>query len=289
MKKITETADMQHLALKWKKKGCSTGFVPTMGALHEGHLSLIRTARKHHDYVVVSIFVNPLQFGPGEDYDSYPADLKGDVEKAEQAGADIVYAPSVKEMYPDTPALKMYVTEGMDVLCGRHRPGHFDGVVTVVMKLFQITQPDRAYFGQKDAQQAALIKKMAADFNLPVDIAVCRTIRERDGLAISSRNQNLTREERLHAPRLYESLQQAHALFLKGETDPAVLEAALHDYLQDAAGAAVEYAEVLSYPSLKGSLQDTKNVIFAAAVRFSRARLIDNLIVSADGKENGYV
>ncbi len=192
-----------------RSKNKTIGLVPTMGALHQGHLSLMEQAKKTCDIVVVSIFVNPTQFGPGEDFESYPRQLEVDSRLASEAGCDVLFCPTEEIMYPDGPTQLIHVRQGADVLCGKSRPGHFDGVATVVLKLLSLVGPHKAFFGQKDAQQLAIIKQLTKEFFLPVSIIGCPTIREEDGLAKSSRNVNLTPEERAFAPMLYKTLQNA--------------------------------------------------------------------------------
>lgn len=258
----------------------TVGFVPTMGYLHEGHLSLIQAAKAKHHLVVVSIFVNPLQFGPNEDFERYPRDFKRDEQLAKEAGADVVFYPAVTEMYPEDMPMTIHVTKGTDVLCGASRPGHFDGVATVVMKLFQIIQPDEAFFGQKDAQQVAIIANMINAFNIPIQLNTCPTIREEDGLAKSSRNVYLTEDERLEAPILYQTLQYGARLIQSGEKNRETIIAEMKKRLNSASGQ-LDYIEVLSYPSLKQSEQLSGRSILAIAYFYQHARLIDNYILEA--------
>ncbi|SFE34524.1 pantoate--beta-alanine ligase [Alteribacillus iranensis] len=278
MKYVTTKAELEAERLNWEKDGKTVGFVPTMGALHEGHLSLIRKARTENDMVIVSIFVNPLQFGPDEDYDAYPRTIDMDKALAEKEGTDVLFVPPVAEMYPQPPYNKVSVIKGTDVLCGKSRPGHFDGVATVVLKLFLLTRPNRAYFGQKDAQQVAVVKNMVNDFHLPVEVIASPTIREKDGLAMSSRNKNLTSEEREDATTLFSHLKIAEDRLRSGETNITELEAEMKRSLHNATSGTVDYLEILSFPSLTKELKD-KQVIIAAALQFSKARLIDNIII----------
>ncbi|GAE34588.1 pantoate--beta-alanine ligase [Halalkalibacter akibai] len=263
-----------------RRKKRTVGFVPTMGFLHEGHLSLIQAAKAKHDLVVVSIFVNPLQFGPNEDFDRYPRDFERDEQLAKEAGADVLFYPSVTEMYPKEMPMTIHVTRGTDVLCGASRPGHFDGVATVVMKLFQIVQPDEAFFGQKDAQQVAIIANMIEAFNVPIQLNTCPTIREEDGLAKSSRNVYLTAEERQEAPIIYQTLQYGAKRIQAGEKKREIILAEMKERLLSASGR-IDYVEVLSYPSLKQPEQLSGRIILAIAYFYQHARLIDNYILEA--------
>jgi pantoate--beta-alanine ligase len=267
-----------------ERTGTRVGFVPTMGYLHEGHASLIKTAREQSDVVVLSIFVNPLQFGPNEDFDKYPRDEERDLKVAEQAGADIVFFPQVAEMYPSQTKTKVTVSGVTERLCGASRPGHFDGVATVVTKLFNIVQPDAAFFGMKDAQQVAVIEQMVTDLNQPVRIIPCPTLREADGLAMSSRNVYLNEEERKQAVVLSSTLRMAEArLKENGEAiTPEELIQYVRDHITAAPLADIDYAEVLAYPSLEplSSFKESKRIIIALAVRFGKTRLIDNAIIT---------
>jgi pantoate--beta-alanine ligase len=261
-----------------KKGARSIGLVPTMGFLHEGHISLVERAKAENDHVVMSIFVNPAQFGPNEDFDRYPRDLERDSELAEAAGTDVIFAPSVKEMYPRQSAISMSAGPLADVLCGAKRPGHFDGVLKVVTKLFHIIQPGRAYFGQKDAQQLAIIESLVADFNFPLTIRRGEKVRAADGLAKSSRNVYLSEAERNEAPHLQKALQLGKRAALAGE-DPV---APMTDYLKEQVSGEIDYIELLSYPALTETIEE--EAILALAVQFEKARLIDNLIFNMKGK-----
>jgi pantoate--beta-alanine ligase len=257
------------------------GLVPTMGYLHEGHVSLIRRARKECDVVVLSVFVNPLQFGPREDYDRYPRDLDRDARIAEQAGVDVLFAPSVEEMYPEKPLTTVTVSRLTDRLCGASRPGHFDGVATVVAKLFHIVEPDRAYFGLKDAQQVAVVERMVRDLHFPVEIIPCPTVREKDGLAVSSRNVYLSEEEREQATVLSAGLREVAEKVQAGEMTRS---RQVIDYLQGRISskplARIDYVDVLTYPDLTpvDALQGQR-ILVAVAVHFGSTRLIDNVIL----------
>lgn len=206
MKVFTKIKDIQEFLSEQKRNGKTIGFVPTMGYLHEGHLSLVKKATAENDLTVMSIFVNPIQFGPNEDFERYPRDFDRDRKLAEDNGVDVLFHPSVEEMYPEESIVQMNVKKRKDVLCGRTRKGHFDGVVTVLTKLFHITMPDRAYFGLKDAQQFAIVQGFVADLNFPIDIIGVETVREEDGLAKSSRNTYLSAQERKEAPEIYQAL-----------------------------------------------------------------------------------
>lgn len=253
----------------------SVGFVPTMGFLHEGHASLLEQARQENDIVVLSIFVNPTQFGPNEDLDRYPRDEQRDQQLARAAGVDYLFYPTNDVMYPLDMA-RVTVRSGDDVLCGASRPGHFDGVLTVVSKLFNIVQPTRAYFGLKDAQQLALIEGYVADYFVPVDIKRCPIIREADGLAKSSRNVYLSETERKQAPGIQQALQQAKQALDAGTPLETVLEqtrASLHFE-----GTTIDYVEAVAYPTLGPVDATTDTILLAVAVQFESARLIDNLL-----------
>ena len=261
----------------------TVGLVPTMGYLHEGHASLIRRAREDNGIVVVSIFVNPIQFGPGEDYETYPRDEARDLALAEAEGADLVFLPSVETMYPQPTKTKIMVSDITTRLCGASRPGHFEGVTTVVSKLFNIVQPDKGYFGMKDVQQVAVLQQMVQDLNMNVEIVPCPIVREEDGLALSSRNVYLSEEERRQALVLSRSLREAAAAVSEGT---AVTAGDIRNLLQRVISqsplADIEYAEVVSFPGLLPYPDDEEisrkdeAVLMALAVRFGRTRLIDN-------------
>lgn len=264
-----------------RNEGRTIGLVPTMGALHEGHASLIRAANMENDLVVVSVFVNPTQFGPNEDLDSYPRTLEADCLIAEREGADIVFAPTAKEMYPSEDMTWVEVTGGItNVLCGRSRPTHFRGVTTVVSKLFNLAQPDRAYFGQKDAQQVQVLAKMVKDLFFNLQLRIMPIVREADGLAKSSRNTYLSPEERRAALILSRSLKEAERLFAAGERDGAKLVAFTAELIKTEPMADIDYVEIYRMPDLaecSGPLDGAS--LLAAAVRFGKTRLIDNLVL----------
>jgi pantoate--beta-alanine ligase len=253
------------------------GLVPTMGALHEGHLSLIRRARAEADFVVVSIFVNPLQFGPQEDLSRYPKPFDRDLALCEQSGADAVFAPERTTVYPDGFETSVVVERLGARLEGARRPGHFRGVATVVLKLFNMVQPDIAYFGQKDAQQAAIIHQMVRDLNVPVDIRICPTVREPDGLALSSRNGYLNAAERQQATALFRALHKAKQLIDAGERSRESIEEAMRSVLQSEPGIITDYAEIVDPITFEPATTVAGSILAVVAARVGPARLIDNL------------
>ena len=260
-----------------QRGGCSVGLVPTMGYLHEGHLSLVRRARAENSVVVVSIYVNPTQFGPGEDLDRYPRDLARDLALCHEAGADIVWNPD--DMY-DAGHCTWVVVEGLtDHLCGSSRPTHFRGVTTVVTKLFNVVRPDRAYFGQKDAQQAFVIRRMTRDLDMGPQIVVCPTVREADGLALSSRNTYLTPPERAQAPLLHQALAAGEVLVASGERRTAVIKACVQELLAEAALGRIDYVEIVDTDGLQPVEVIADEALLAVAVFFGKTRLIDNAIL----------
>jgi pantoate--beta-alanine ligase len=254
------------------------GLVPTMGALHAGHTRLIEAARAECDLVIVSIFVNPLQFDRPEDLEKYPRALQPDVDLCSALGVDVVFAPSVAEMYPEPPDCAIDVGRVAEHLCGKFRPGHFRGVATVVMKLFQIAQPDRAYFGEKDAQQLAVIRRMVADFNVPIEIVAVPTVREPDGLALSSRNQRLQPGERRAATVLYEALKVARTQVAEGVRDAARVRQAATQVVEREPAVRLEYLEVVDPREMQPVERIEGPVIAAGAIWVGRTRLIDNVI-----------
>ena len=262
-----------------RAEGKTVGFVPTMGYFHEGHLSLMRRAREECGVVVVSIFVNPLQFGPREDYQRYPRDFQRDRELAEGAGVDAIFYPSVEEMYPPGYATYVEVQGITECLCGVFRPGHFRGVTTVVAKLFNIVQPDRAYFGQKDAQQALVIKKMVRDLNMDLEVVVLPTVREEDGLAMSSRNVYLSPRERQLAAAIPRSLRAAEEAYKAGERQAQKIVELVRGVLGESPGIEIEYVEVRSLPNLEPLERVEGPALLALAVRIGPARLIDNTVL----------
>ena len=279
MKIIDSIPRMSTFSKILKKEGKVIGFVPTMGYLHEGHLSLIKTAKKHTDVVIVSVFVNPIQFGPSEDFDKYPRDPKRDEDLACFAGADVIFYPSTKEMYPKGYSTYVDVENLTEGLCGASRPGHFRGVATVVAKLFGIVKPNMAYFGQKDAQQAIVIKKMVKDLNMDVELKVLPTVREPDGLAMSSRNINLSGPERQDAFVLYLSLNKAESMIKEGEREAKKIIKAMKDLIEEKKSARIDYVSIVDTENLKPLGNISGEVLIALAVFIGKMRLIDNIII----------
>lgn len=278
---VTTISLLREAVRKARQHGQTVGLVPTMGALHAGHASLMRAAREETGYVVVTIFVNPTQFGPNEDYQRYPRPFERDLALCAEVGADLVFAPPVAEVYPPGSCTSVEVTGLQDGLCGASRPGHFRGVATVVLKLLNMVQPDVAYFGQKDAQQARIIQQMVRDLNVPVTIRVCPIVREADGLALSSRNVYLTPEQRRHATVLYRALETARAMVASGERDAAKVRQAMATTIQATPGAVLDYAELVDNETLQPVVQIKGEVLAALAVKFGNTRLIDNMVLTA--------
>ncbi|MCK9342082.1 MAG: pantoate--beta-alanine ligase, partial [Synergistaceae bacterium] len=266
------------------KRGFSVGLVPTMGYLHPGHISLIERARKENDMVVVSIFVNPIQFGPNEDLDTYPRDMTHDREVCEKAGAELIFAPQPSEMYPSENFAFVDIKELGDGLCGAKRPGHFRGVCTVVSKLFNIVLPNRAYFGEKDAQQLAIIRRMVKDLNIGTEIVSCPIVREADGLAMSSRNLYLSPEERKAALSISRSLSAAKELMRKGEKDALKIRETIVAGISAEPLARIDYAEIVDSADLSPVQRIEKPVLAAVAVYFGKTRLIDNFTFEGAAK-----
>jgi len=281
MKLVKTVAELQKIVKETKKAGKSIGLVPTMGALHEGHASLIKAAHAENDFTIVSDFVNPTQFGPTEDLDAYPRTLDHDCKLAEEMGADVLFAPSPNEMYPSRDMTWVEVTGDITkVLCGRTRPIHFRGVATVVSKLFNLAQPDKAYFGQKDAQQAQVLKRMVKDLFFPLEIRVMPIVREADGLAKSSRNVYLNKAERSAAVILSKALAKAKAAFEAGERDSAKLIALVTEMIQTEPLSNIDYVEMYQLPNLTPAEKTvTTDHLLAVAVKFGTTRLIDNIIL----------
>ncbi|WP_459476593.1 pantoate--beta-alanine ligase [Clostridium saccharoperbutylacetonicum] len=275
---IKEIKELRNIVKSWKKKGFSIGFVPNMGALHEGHQSLIKKAVEENDKVIVSVFVNPTQFGPNEDYDSYPRDIKKDLELCMMVGANVVFNPEPNEMYFSNRSTSISVSKLTSVLCGSKRPGHFDGVCLVVSKLLNIVTPDKAYFGQKDAQQVAVIKRMVRDLNIDVDIIACPIIREEDGLAKSSRNTYLSVEERKAALVLSRSLNIAKNLLVEGERSTIRIKEIMKEEIQKEPLAKIDYIEIVDNESLENVEIIEKNILIPIAIYIGKTRLIDNFI-----------
>jgi len=279
MKTLTCAAEMQAAAAGLRGAGKRLGFVPTMGALHEGHLSLVRRARQETDFTVVSIFVNPAQFGPTEDYLNYPRDLARDSDLLRREGVELLFAPPVEEIYPEGFETYVAAEQVGAPLEGESRPGHFRGVATVVLKLFNIVQPHRAYFGRKDAQQCTVVSRLVRDLNLPVEIVVCPIVREPDGLAMSSRNAYLNKDERCAATVLYRSLCRARKLMESGERDAETILAAMRAMLAAEPLARVDYVAAMDAETFAPVARLQGRVVLPLAVRIGRARLIDNLLV----------
>jgi pantoate--beta-alanine ligase len=280
MKVITRIQEMKEYSREARREGETIGFVPTMGALHDGHVSLINAAGKECGRVVISIFVNPAQFGPGEDFEKYPRDMERDKRIAEKAGVDCIFAPETGEMYPEGYGTFVEVPGSMsDVLCGRSRPGHFRGVTTVVAKLFNIVEPDKSYFGQKDAQQAAIIKKMAEDLNMSTEIRVMPIVRGKDGLALSSRNAYLSEDEKRQALGLYRSLNRAEEAVTGGELSANVLKGEMENVLSLGEDVRIDYIEIVDAETLEPVTEIKKRTLIAIAAFVGSTRLIDNIIV----------
>lgn len=281
MKTVTSIKEMQTIIKGLQTEGKSIGLIPTMGYLHEGHMALAKKARVDNEITVMSIFVNPLQFGEKEDLSTYPRDIARDTQLAKEVEIDYLFHPTAEEMYPVKQAITMHVGARTERLCGASRPGHFDGVVAVVSKLFNIIQPHRAYFGKKDAQQLAVIDLLVQNFNFPIELVPVETVREVDGLAKSSRNVHLTELERKEAVVLYESLQAARMMIAEGEKRTSTVVAAMETMINQDTSGEIDYIEVLSYPELQPIAEIDGQVIIALAVKFSKARLIDNIIITA--------
>ena len=267
MRIIRSINNMQRVSMDLKQKGKSIGFVPTMGALHAGHLSLIKRACKENDFTIVSLFLNPTQFGPNEDFRRYPRNLNTDVSLCKKEGVDIIFYPEI------------FIERLSDVLCGKFRPGHFQGVATIVTKLFNIVQPDIAYFGQKDAQQAIIIQRMTRDLNIPVKINVMPIIRESHGLALSSRNNYLTVKQREEAVVLSQALRNAKTMIKQGVIDSAKIILVMRKIIQKRKSARIQYIQIVDLDELLPVKKVKHKVLVALAVWFGRTRLIDNIIV----------
>ncbi len=278
--RIEETIEsVRELVASARGAGKTVGLVPTMGALHRGHMSLIKAAVGRCDFVVVSIFVNPTQFGLAEDLDKYPMDIAADSKLCSDVGVDLIFAPSAREIYPEE-NIKWVTVEGLtENLCGRSRPEHFRGVTTVCAKLFDIVKPDIAFFGQKDAQQAIVIKRMVCDLNLPLKIEVCPTVREADGLALSSRNQYLTTDERKDAPLLYGALKECQKAAFTGVTDTGELIAIMKNIIGGSAAIEIDYIHIVNTETLRDVPAITEKALIAVAAILGKTRLIDNLLI----------
>jgi pantoate--beta-alanine ligase len=277
--RIERIAEVRRRVAEARGRGSRIGLVPTMGALHEGHASLIRAARSETGFVVVSIFINPTQFGPGEDFAKYPRPVAKDLALCRSEGVDLVFAPAAGEMYPGGFATTVRVAGLSETMCGRFRPGHFDGVATVVAKLLAIVRPDVAYFGEKDAQQLAVVRRMVADLNLPVEIRGCPLIREPDGLAMSSRNAYLSADERRKSLALSAALAEAREAIQGGERDGARLAARVSERLRAAEGVEIEYVAVVDPDTLADLQRIGSRVLVAVAAQVGAVRLIDNCLL----------
>ncbi len=283
MKIIKTVSQMQKLSLNWIRQGKSVGLIPTMGALHKGHLSLIKQSRKENDISVLSIFVNPVQFGQGEDYKKYPRCLPGDKRLAAKEGVEIIFVPVVEEMYPQGYLTFINVENLSSVLCGSFRVGHFKGVCTIVNKLFNIVKPTRAYFGQKDYQQLKIIERMTNDLNLNVGIVMSPIVREENGLAVSSRNNYLSAEERRQAPVLFDTLKKAEEMIrVKKETDSAYIINQMEKTIQVKSKAKIDYIKICEPENLKEVKKIRDEVLVVLAVWIGKTRLIDNLLIKRD-------
>ena len=279
MKVVKTIQSVRRLVKAARKKGKTVGFVPTMGALHTGHISLIKAAKKQCDFIVVSIFVNPTQFGPLEDFQKYPRPLKKDLAICKNNGVDVVFAPSTEEMYPERNLSWVDVEKIAEGLCGHFRPGHFRGVSTVCTKLFNIVQPDIAFFGQKDAQQAIVLKRMVSDLNMPLKIVVCLTIREKSGLAVSSRNQYLGEKEKAAAACIYKALEKCQQMVGDGIRDTSRLVNQMKEVFFEEPSISIEYISIVDADNLEPLEKIEKKAIVAIAVHIGPTRLIDNIIV----------
>ncbi len=280
MKIVTAIPAMQALTEDLRRQGRSIGFVPTMGFLHDGHLSLLRRARQECDNVVASIFVNPTQFGPAEDFDRYPRDEEGDRKKCESAGVDYLFLPSTPEMYPEKPTVFVHIEGLSDILEGAIRPGHFRGVATIVSKLFHIVKPHKAFFGQKDYQQCAVIKRMVRGLNLDVEIVILPTVREHDGLAMSSRNSYLNAVERRDAAAIYRALSEAEQLVRAGAREPDKVRKKMQAIFAETKDISVDYIQIADPETLAPLDAIEGKLVILVAIRLGRTRLIDNFMIS---------
>lgn len=283
MKILNEIDKMKTYAKIIKKQNKLVGFIPTMGYFHQGHLDLMSTARKQCDTLIVSVFVNPIQFGPKEDYEKYPRDIKKDEELAKSCGVDVLFAPKKEDMYPKGFSTFVNVERLTETLCGKSRPGHFKGVTTVVMKLFDIIKPDITYFGQKDAQQAFVVKKMIEDLNMDITMKILPTTREASGLPMSSRNVYLKKAEKAEAGVLYQSIKLAEELVSSGEKDSKKIIKKMRDLIESQApGAKIDYVSIVETETLKEIPNIKNEVLIALAVFIGKTRLIDNIILDAE-------
>lgn len=281
MKVVSKISAIKNLIDIAKKQKKQIGFVPTMGYLHAGHAALLKQCRKENGLTVLSIFVNPKQFGPKEDFTKYPRDQKKDELLAKKENVDIIFHPSEEEMYPDGYSTYVDVERFSSVLCGHLRPGHFRGVATVVLKLLNVVSPDRLYLGQKDAQQVVVIRNMIRDLNLSVELNVVPTVRESNGLAMSSRNSYLSESQRADAGILYQALKQGKALVIAGERNPQKISHHIKKMIQSNSSGLIEYVSCLDARTLSPSINQSKEILIALAVWFGPARLIDNILINA--------
>ena len=279
MRLLTSIDETRALIREEKMKGHTVGFVPTMGSLHDGHVSLIKRSAKENDITVVSIFVNPIQFDQKNDFKGYPTNIEKDSKMAENAGAQILFCPDAAQMYPENFGTYIHVEEMTKTLCGASRPGHFRGVATIVLKLFNIILPDRAYFGQKDAQQVAVIEKMVTDLNCDLEIVECAIVREKDGLAMSSRNVFLSDEERSQASVIWESLNMAKEMFVQGERDSGKIKEVVNGMINKKVLANIAYVSIVDLGNFKEVDKIEEKALLAVAVKFGETRLIDNIVL----------
>ncbi len=287
---IKKTGDMKAWAAVARARGDTIGFVPTMGSLHEGHLSLIRRARAENDSAVISIFVNPVQFDRNDDYRGYPRPLERDLEMASEEGVDVAFVPGVEQIYPEGYGTFIEVRGSLtDGLCGASRPGHFRGVTTVVTKLFNIIRPDRAYFGQKDLQQAAIIKRLVGDLDMGVEVVTLPTVREADGLALSSRNRHLTGEERRTAVSIHRALERATELFVSGERDTAIIVCEVRSVLNEGGIARIDYVSVVDPETLEEVNEARPEAVVTIAAWVGGTRLIDNTALVAGPESRSFL
>jgi pantoate--beta-alanine ligase len=278
--KVAKTIEsVRRLVKAARSKGKTIGLVPTMGALHIGHILLIEAAKKKCDFVVVSIFVNPTQFGPGEDFEKYPRPLKADLEICRKADVDVVFAPAAEQMYPRENLAWINVEKLTRQLCGRFRPRHFRGVATVCAKLFNVVAPDIAFFGQKDAQQAIVIRRMVTDLNMPLKIVVCPTVRQADGLAVSSRNQYLTEQQKKDAAYIYKALKKSENLVRRGTKKSETIISEMKKILKQVPSIKIEYISIVDAQTLQELDKITGRALIAVAVKIGSTRLIDNIVI----------
>ena len=280
MKIFTKVKDIKKFAHEQQSSGKTIGLVPTMGALHEGHMSLVKASMKKCDVTIVSVFVNPTQFGPNEDFEAYPRDFEHDVKKLQEAGVDAVFHPTPEEMYPEGYSTYVNVEgELTKKLCGARRPGHFRGVATVVTKLINITRADETFFGQKDAQQVAVVKRFSLDLNFSANINMLPIVREKSGLALSSRNSYLNEEEKKSALSLSRGLKKAESAYLAGEKNSVILKKIVSDEIEKEPLTSIDYVELVQYPSLEDTEIIESESLLAIAVFVGKTRLIDNIVL----------